>query len=120
MKPSKSEISQLYKDVPLEAYRFIAKRMGYTYPGVITNLLSGRLECSSKKFASIIEAFAYWKLNEQITTFNKDGIFDKDKATIYYNGLLSLIGSDEYKLIHPDKKNQIVDEQKMIYKQLTS
>ena len=120
MKPSESAMNQLYKDIPVEAYKFVANNMGYPYPGTIPSMLTGKIPCTLKTFEKMLSSFEFWKTDGRFSTFKLDGEYCLVQQNQYYNAITKLIGSAEYQKNTGAEKNLIVDEQKRLYKQLTT
>ena len=117
-KPSNSAVRQLYFDIPVDAYPFIAKELGWKSYTQIILRLTNQLPMTMNFYFKIQEAFKVYLKKEQFSSKNKNGMFCFDQTQAYYKGLVSLMNSDEYILLSPSKRTCILDEQKRIYKQL--
>lgn len=117
-KPSNSAIRQLYYDIPVDAYPYLAKELGYKRYHSIVDMLSNRRPMSMNFYNRIQDAFKVYLAKVQFSTKKKDGIFDAIQTQSYYKGLVDLMNSQDYILLSPSKRTLILEEQKRIYKQL--
>lgn len=115
---SKSALIELSATIPIDAYRFIAKRMDYTSHWVLRNVLEGRVKMTVEKYNMIMSHYEFWKRHEKFSTTNENGSFDLWQTSKYYRELNNLINSEEYSLMTNYERQMIVDEQRRIAKQL--
>ncbi len=115
---SKQEIRDLYMDIPKEAYRHIADKMGWSNRNALPNIFSGALKISVFKLDMIRDALFRWKKHEAFSVTNHSGVFDPWQHSKYYKALTDLINGEEYRLLSDKNKTYMVEEHKRIGKQI--
>lgn len=109
---SKTERINLYREIPKDAYQFIADKMGWGNKWTLPTAFSHSL--SVVGYGIIKDHFEEWKRNHAFSSIKQNGVYDPYQHIAYYKALTSLINSEEYMLLSQRNKRLIVEEHKEI------
>lgn len=113
---SDNERLTLFKNIPKDAYDYIASKMGWTTGTTLTTVFSAKI--SNVRFNMISDHLACWKEHIAFSVARTNGEFDPEQHMAYYKALNGLINGPEYGLLNGRKRHSIIEEQKRIGKQI--
>ncbi len=115
---SRQKALELYKNLPLNSYEFIYKKMGLKSETKIVQNLT-RLDCPEKFYNDVLHWHEVY-LKEAFSFVGQSAEFDITEQKESYKRLLNYIGCPDYLKLSNKKRSSIIDEQNRIYKLIQS
>lgn len=113
---SDNERLTLFKNIPRDAYEYIASKMGWITGTTLPTVFAATI--SEFRFNLIAEHLEYWKRHVAFSIATNNGEFDPEQHMAYFKALNGLLNGPEYIFLNDRKRHAIIEEHKRIGKQI--